>query len=225
MFLFHFPFDIVTFPRKNDVLSQLVVDFLRGKRHIPKLRNRRGFRRKKSQQQRQTLEIVEDCALKCSKISHVCCMFFFLFFSSFFHFICFFFLSFFFFSVVRADAKTGKISSISSDCKNDVFFFRENKFLGLGGQGWLVMNGKCEGDPVTATFGVIASCVLPLLTFINVKTPALLFYFERMKKKENKKKTEKKQLIMSCGLFCQIPFFDFFQKSRQNRKRRKRKKN
>ena len=47
--------------------------------------NRSGFRRKKLQQQRQTLEIVEDCAWKSSKIS-MFFSFFLFFLPSFFHF-------------------------------------------------------------------------------------------------------------------------------------------
>ena len=79
-----------------------VVDFFSGKRHIPKQNhgNRRGFSRTKLQQQRETLEIVEDFASEypCFFIFFLFSSFFFIFsFFHFFHFFMFFHFSSFFF--------------------------------------------------------------------------------------------------------------------------------
>ena len=120
-------------------------------------------------QQRQTLEIVEDFAWTSSKISHFSFLHvfvFFLFFSFFVFFsafvfifeiffifskICFFhfFRLFFIFLVVRADAKTGKNRREVLMVKM-TFFFCENRFLGLGGQG--AWNDPFEGDPAFMFF-------------------------------------------------------------------------
>ena len=107
------PMKIVTFPWKNADPAKRVVDFplegdtFRNKKHG----HRRGFPRKKLQQQRQTLEIVEDfaCESTCLHFSfcfhHFCSFFrffsYFLFFSifsffPFFHLSFFSFFSFFF---------------------------------------------------------------------------------------------------------------------------------
>ena len=59
-----FCFTIATLLRENGDSPKRVVDFLAWGKHIPKTKHgkRRGFRRKKLQQQRQTVEIVEDFA-------------------------------------------------------------------------------------------------------------------------------------------------------------------
>ena len=104
----------VTFPMKNRETQNGLLIFIGKERHIPKQNhgNRRGFRRKKlQQQQRQTLEIVEDfaCEAKFHHFLSFSSFFpFFRFFSfihvvhsfSFFHFLHFYFLSFSFFVFV-----------------------------------------------------------------------------------------------------------------------------
>ena len=119
--------------------------------------------RRKIQQQRQPLEIVELCMFfhflhvfhifQCFIFLHFFLLFllsfffsFLISFFSFFHFfkmfllllVFFFFFSFFFssffFSVVRADANRNK-SSRSSHCEDVDFPFAKIGFLGLGGQG------------------------------------------------------------------------------------------
>ena len=47
---------------------------------------------------------------------------------------------------------------------------------------------------MAATFWVNAWCVLPLVTFTNVKNQAYLFYFSRKKEKQtDSKKTQRKK--------------------------------
>ena len=94
------PMKIATFLRKKRRDPITGCWFSLGKRHIPKQNhgNRLGFRRKKLQQQRQTLEIVEDFACE-AKFLHFSAFFsIFHFSSSFFHvsFFSFFLFSLFF---------------------------------------------------------------------------------------------------------------------------------
>ena len=113
------PIKIVTLPLKKGGLPKRVVDFLRRKRPIPKNNhgNRQEFRRKRLQQQRQTLEIVEDfvCEIFFEKNGDFAFVFFiFLHFSLFFllflsilsifHFLNFpFFFSFSFLGCSKSD--------------------------------------------------------------------------------------------------------------------------
>ena len=132
--------------------SKIVVDFLLEKTHSEKKHGyRRGFYRKKLQQQRHSLEIVKDFPCEAKKpenlqrfrilgIFHFSCFsFFFLFssflFSCFFIFLVFFFFIFpffhfffifclfFFLSIFQSSEQTPnpKKSSNISSCKNDDF--------------------------------------------------------------------------------------------------------
>ena len=88
------PIEFVTFPLKNGD-PQIGLLIFCGKTHFERHGNRQEFRRK-LQQQRQTLEIVEDFAWKSSKIFPILIAFPFL---HFFHFTSQFIFLFFHFSI------------------------------------------------------------------------------------------------------------------------------
>ena len=100
--------------------------------HFSSEERRRGFHRKKLQQQRQTLKIEKDFACEAQNLWNL---------QRFHIFHCSCFLLRFFLDAKKKTKKTSR----NSCCKNDDFFFVKIRFLGLGGQEG-VKNGPFEGD-------------------------------------------------------------------------------
>ena len=131
MFQLHVQKKLSPFFVKTVTHPKLVVDFLLEKDTFRQQNH--GMVEKRSQQQRQTLEIVWDFAREGKNLGHlkICRIFHLLLVflsrnTSCFSFLLFFILLFFFFSssffsVVRAHAKNENKSTRRSNCKNDGF--------------------------------------------------------------------------------------------------------